>query len=149
MNKATPSVNIPALARTGVTAAEAAPSAAGDFTNFFTQNVDTRGGGPLAASRIKNALLPLWVRYERGRFFFRKTLNSGTLTDATVAVYGRTPEGVVRFLGQKSLNASLEFDPFEFDIEPGMTYAVRVSAISGTTPNIDVAVSAQAYFENR
>lgn len=146
MNKATPSVNIADMAREAVTGPEAAPTLASHFVNFRTSNVDTRGGGPIAPAKVVNALLPLWERYEKGRFRFLLTENSGDMTDATVGLFGFTPEGKVVFLGESSLNASGQFDPLEIDIEAGMVYAIRVTGLTfATAANIDVEVLAQAF----
>lgn len=142
MNKATPTVYIEALSRFDVSGPEASPVTADEFVNFSTSHIDGTGGGPLDPARaIRNAEIPLWNRYERGRFKFNLV---GDATDAIVGVFGQTPDGEVYALGEVALSEGGTFEPFEFDIEAGMNYAVRLLSVE-TAGSVDLRVSAQAY----
>lgn len=149
MNKASPKVRVPGLARTAVSTAESAPSAS-DFVNFWTDY--QRAGSIVTPDRLTKSLIPYWQQYEKGRASFAVVNNEDPLTGLTVTLFGMSPDETIRVIGKTTSDDEF-LEPIEFDISAGEVYAVRVTGISaeGETPTIDVDVHVdmQGFFAYR
>lgn len=151
MNRASPRVPVAYFAKTGLSAAEAAPAAADASTwaNWWTQYV--KGGGIVAPADILGAALPDWQMYQRGRVSFSPLNPTGadTGTTATLSLYGKLTNDDIVLIGESAVTDILNPPPIEFDNEPGMVYALAVTklSLSGATA-IDLAAFVQGYNVN-
>ena len=144
MNKASPIVPIDGFTRAGVDAVEDAPALAADFVDVRSMNIKP-SYGVVQPTDIVTADIPLWDTYQKGRLLAKPpVVNSGALTDLTAALYGRMPDGSIYLIGQVVAVNNL-LPPIEFDITPGMQYATRITALDGTSPDIDQSFGLQAF----
>lgn len=137
MNRASPVVPVAAFGKAALAAAEAAPAAgdANTWANFWTKYL--KAGGIVAPASIVSADVPNWELYQRGRISFGPIAPTGadTGTTATLTAFGKMPDDSIVTLGEAAVTNILSPPHIEFDIQPGMVYAVRVTALtlSGAT----------------
>lgn len=126
---------IAAFFKDGLTAAESVPV----FHNLRRSKLDHADGfaHPVTAD------FPDLFQYDRIRFLFSPiVLNDGSLTDLTVSVYCRLADGTVLLAGESNLTAAGTLLPIEFENYDAQ-WAVSVTDIDGSTPDIDLNVAVQ------
>jgi hypothetical protein len=136
-HRASPPRIVGAFTKTTVAAAEAAPSAEGDFVNIERSTIRHEDG----FAQGEFAILPDKHDYDNLRFIPRATA-LGAVTEATITIWVRLSDGNVVPFGTSELGADGSFPPIEGENYQG-TYAATVSHVATTGDGVSATVAVQ------